>query len=255
MRTAMDGLPPGPRFYELDTVAHCGHTTKGEFLRTLTATDPVIGWTLIRAIRNNAHVNVRAGMDWIRRASPVPMVGMDFDNGSEFLNWSVIAWCDEREIPVTRGRPYQHNDNAHVEQRNADWVRRHTFRYRYETDHELRLLNELHSLVMKRKNHLLPCVKGDRLDPHDLRADETHLRQAESPVPATPRRRRARAARRRTTDRRACEAEPGRDHPPHHPHPAAAHRARRRPHPRHPPRSLSHTDLSREASANRSRTY
>lgn len=160
VRTAMDGLPPGPGFYELDTVAHCGHTTKGEYLRTLTATDPVIGWTLIRAIRNNAHVNVRAGMDWIRQASPVPIAGMDFDNGSEFLNWSVIAWCDEREIPVTRGRPYQHNDNAHVEQRNGDWVRRHTFRYRYETDTELRLLNELHSLVMKRKNHLLPCVKA-----------------------------------------------------------------------------------------------
>ncbi|MFV0432969.1 MAG: integrase [Leucobacter sp.] len=160
IRTAMDGLPPGPGFYELDTVAHCGHTTKGEYLRTLTATDPVIGWTLIRAIRNNAHKHVRAGMDWIRRASPIPIVGMDFDNGSEFLNWSVIAWCDERDIPVTRGRPYQHNDNAHVEQRNGDWVRRHTFRYRYETDTELRLLNELHSLVMKRKNFLLPCVKA-----------------------------------------------------------------------------------------------
>ena len=160
VRTAMDGLPPGPGFYELDTVAHCGHTTKGEYLRTLTATDPVIGWTLIRAIRNNAHVHIRAGMDWLRRASPTPIQGMDFDNGSEFLNWSVIAWCDERGIPVTRGRPYQHNDNAHVEQRNGDWVRRHAFRYRYETEHELRLLNELHSLVMKRKNYLLPCVKG-----------------------------------------------------------------------------------------------
>ncbi|WP_205881099.1 integrase [Leucobacter insecticola] len=68
-RTAMDGLPPGPGLYELDTVAHCGHTTKGEYLRTLTATDPVIGWTLIRGIRNNAHVNIRAGMDWIRKAS------------------------------------------------------------------------------------------------------------------------------------------------------------------------------------------
>ncbi|SJM45355.1 Rv3128c-like protein [Frigoribacterium sp. JB110] len=160
VHTAMDGLPPGPGFYELDTVAHCGHSTRGEYLRTLTATDPVIGWTLIRGIRNNAHKNVKAGMDWLRRASPVPIVGMDFDNGSEFLNWSVIAWCDERGIPVTRGRPYQHNDNAHVEQRNGDWVRRHAFRYRYETDHELRLLNELHSLVMKRKNHLLSCVKA-----------------------------------------------------------------------------------------------
>ena len=66
----------------------------------------------------------------------------------------------KKDIPVTRGRPYQHNDNAHVEQRNGDWVRRHAFRYRYETLAELALLNELWGLVMARKNHLLPCVKA-----------------------------------------------------------------------------------------------
>jgi hypothetical protein len=58
------------------------------------------------------------------------------------------------------GRPYQHNDNAHIEQRNGDWIRRHAFRYRYETDAEMTLLNELWDLVMARKNHLLPCVKA-----------------------------------------------------------------------------------------------
>ena len=156
----MDDPPPGPGFYELDTTAHCGHTTKGEYLHTLTATDPVTGWTLIHAIRNNTHINIKAGMDWIQQHSPVPIAGMDFDNGSEFLNWSVSAWCDEHNISITRSRPHQHNDNAHVEQRNGDWARRHAFRYRYETDDELRLLNELHSLVMKRKNFLLPCVKA-----------------------------------------------------------------------------------------------
>lgn len=61
---------------------------------------------------------------------------------------------------MTRSRPYQHNDNAHIEQRNGDWVRRHAFRYRYETDTELALLNQLWALVMARKNHLLPCVKA-----------------------------------------------------------------------------------------------
>lgn len=76
------------------------------------------------------------------------------------MNWGVIAWCDDRDIPVTRSRPYQHNDNAHVEQRNGDWVRKHAFRYRYQTQAELNLLNELWGLVMARKNHLLPCVKA-----------------------------------------------------------------------------------------------
>jgi transposase InsO family protein len=160
VRTAMDGTPNEPGFYELDTVAHCGHTLKGEHLWTLTATNPQYGWTMLRTVKNKAYANVRPALDWIKRNAPTPVTAVDFDNGSEFLNWSVIAWLDEREIDVTRGRPYQHNDNAHVEQRNGDWVRKHAFRYRYEGGHEMQLLNELWQLVMLRKNHLLPCVKA-----------------------------------------------------------------------------------------------
>jgi hypothetical protein len=159
-RTSMDDPITTPGFLELDTVAHCGHTLKGEFLRTLTGTDPVTGWTMLRTIRNNAFLHVHDALEWITTRAPVPVAGVDFDNGSEFMNWAVIAWCDRRQIPVTRSRPYKHNDNAHVEQRNGDWVRRHAFRYRYETDTELALLNQLWDLVMARKNHLLPCVKA-----------------------------------------------------------------------------------------------
>ncbi len=159
-RTSMDDPLTTPGFLELDTVAHCGHTLKGEFLRTLTATDPVTGWTMLRTIRNNAFIHVHSALEWITSHAPLPIAGLDFDNGSEFMNWGVIAWADKRDIPLTRSRPYQHNDNAHVEQRNGDWVRRHAFRYRYETEAELTLLNELWGLVMARKNHLLPCVKA-----------------------------------------------------------------------------------------------
>ena len=159
-RTSMDVPLTVPGFLELDTVAHCGHTLKGEFLRTLTATDPVAGWTMLRTIRNNAYVHVHGALEWMTKHAPVPVAGLDFDNGSEFMNWGVIAWADTREIPLTRGRPYKHNDNAHVEQRNGDWVRKHAFRYRYETEAEMALLNELWGLVMARKNHLLPCVKA-----------------------------------------------------------------------------------------------
>ena len=160
VRTSMDDPLTVPGFLELDTVAHCGHTLKGEFLRTLTGTDPVSGWTMLRTIRNNAYVHVHGALEWMITNTPVPVAGVDFDNGSEFMNWGVIAWADKKNIPVTRGRPYKHNDNAHVEQRNGDWVRRHAFRYRYETDAEMALLNELWTLVMARKNHLLPCVKA-----------------------------------------------------------------------------------------------
>ncbi len=160
VRTSADEAITVPGFLELDTVAHCGHTLNGEFLRTLSATDPLTGWTLLRSIANNAFVHVHGGLEWITKHAPVPVAGVDFDNGSEFMNWGVIAWCDNHDIPVTRSRPYQHNDNAHIEQRNGDWVRKHAFRYRYETRAELALLNELWDLVMARKNHLLPCVKA-----------------------------------------------------------------------------------------------
>lgn len=161
LRTAMDGFPAVPGYLEIDTVAHCGHRNEGDYLVTINATDPYLGWGVMRTVKNKAFIHMKAGMDWILASYPIPLLGVDFDNGSEFLNWSLIGWCDDHGIPtITRSRPYEHNDNAHVEQRNGDWVRRHAFRYRYETEHELRLLNELHSLVMKRKNYLLPCVKA-----------------------------------------------------------------------------------------------
>ena len=160
LRTATDDPITTSGFLELDTVAHCGHTLKGDFLWTLSATDPVTGWTMLRTVKNKAFVHVHTGLEWVAKQAPLPIAGMDFDNGAEFMNWSVIAWCDDHHIPVTRSRPYQHNDNAHIEQRNGDWVRRHAFRYRYETDTELALLNQLWTLVMARKNHLLPCVKA-----------------------------------------------------------------------------------------------
>lgn len=160
VRTSMDPTPTEAGFYELDTVAHCGHTLKGEHLWTLTATNPTFGWTMIRTVKNKAFANVHPGLEWVRKNAPVPLTSLDFDNGTEFLNWAVIAWCDKRELDMSRARAYKHNDNAHVEQRNGDWVRKHAFRYRYETPAEMRLLNELWTLVMARKNHLLPCVKA-----------------------------------------------------------------------------------------------
>jgi len=155
-----DGTIDDIGFLELDTVAHCGFELKGEFLWTLTATDPVIGWTVLRTIKNKAFVHVSAGLDWVARELPYPVIGVDFDNGSKFLNWGVVAWADARDLPLTRGRPYAKNDNAHVEQRNGDWVRKHCSRFRYETDEAMRLLNELWQQVMLRKHFLLPCVKA-----------------------------------------------------------------------------------------------
>ncbi|MGJ9404673.1 integrase catalytic domain-containing protein, partial [Arthrobacter sp. KK5.5] len=150
-----------PGFFEVDTVAHCGHSLQGEFLYSITLTDVFTGWTANTTVRNRGHRNVVAGVAALVEALPYPLRGLDFDNGGEFVNVQLIEWAELRGIHLTRARPYKHNDNAHVEQRNGDWVRRHAFRYRYEGPEEMALLNELWVLVDQRKNHLLPMVKAN----------------------------------------------------------------------------------------------
>ena len=90
---------------------------------------------------------------------PYPMAGLDCDNGGEFINNALIGWCAERTIFMTRARPHTSNDNAHVEQKNGDIVRKSAFRYRYDTPAELALLNELWGHVNLRKNMFLPTKK------------------------------------------------------------------------------------------------
>ncbi len=160
VRQAGDEMEQAPGFLEIDLVAHCGHTLKGEFLWTLTATDVFLGWTINVAIKNRASKHVIAAMDHVQAVLPYPLTGLDMDNGSEFINYDLVAWCEARNIAMTRARPYKHNDNAHVEQKNGAIVRREAFRYRYETAAEMGLLNELWHLVNLRKNHLLPTVKA-----------------------------------------------------------------------------------------------
>ena len=107
----------GPR------VAHCRHSLKGEHAWTLTATDVFTGWTENVAIRNRAHTRVVAAIAEIAER-PYPMVGLDGDNGGEFINHALIGWWAERAIFMTRARAHTSNDNAHGEQKNGDIVRK-----------------------------------------------------------------------------------------------------------------------------------
>jgi len=159
IRKAGDEVEEEPGFFEGDTVAHCGPTLKGEFARTVNLTDVRIGWTFTRSVRNNAHVHIlgalRAGVDQI----PFEVTGLDFDNGSEFLNKPVIKWAAEMEIFFTRSRPYKKNDQATIESKNNHLVRKYGFYYRYDTPEELLALNRLWRLVNDRLNYLTPTKK------------------------------------------------------------------------------------------------
>ncbi|QIM15970.1 transposase family protein [Leucobacter insecticola] len=131
-----------PGFCELDLVLHCDPTLRGEFCRTLTVADVLTGWTENMALKNGAHRWVLEAMPVIEQRLPFPLIGIDSDNGGEFMNAALIQWADERGLFFTRARPYHSNDNAHVEQKNGDVVRRHAVHYRHDTSTELRLLNE-----------------------------------------------------------------------------------------------------------------
>lgn len=159
IRKAGDEVEAEPGFFEGDTVAHCGPTLKGEFARTLNLTDVHTGWVFTRSVRNNAHVHIlgalKVGVDEV----PFEVTGLDFDNGSEFLNHAVIKWAGEREIFFTRSRPYKKNDQATIESKNNHLVRKYGFYYRYDTDGERVVLNRLWRLVNDRLNYLTPTKK------------------------------------------------------------------------------------------------
>ncbi len=149
-----------PGLVAIDTVAHCGNTAKGQYAFTLTVTDPFTGWTVNLAIKNKASKWVAQALAKIQQQFPYPIDHVHSDNGSEFLNDPVAAWADSQNIRMTRSRPHHSNDNPFVEQKNGDIVRRSAFNYRYDTDAELALLNELWPLVNLRKNLFLPTKKA-----------------------------------------------------------------------------------------------
>lgn len=159
IRTCADEAPDTPGVIEADTVAHCGPTLIGEFVRTLTMTDMVTGWTENASIRNNAAKWITEGVEQLQAQFPFAMTVFDSDCGSEFLNHDVVGWLQERDIAQTRSRPYQKNDQAHVESKNNHVVRKHAFYWRYDTADELDLLNRLWRLVSLRLNFFSPTKK------------------------------------------------------------------------------------------------
>ena len=159
IRKAGDEAEAEPGFLEVDTVAHCGPTLKGEFARSVSLTDVVTGWTQVIAIRNNARRWMLEALDQAIDLFPFPIQGLDCDNGSEFINHDVINWAGHRDIFFTRSRPYRKNDQATIEAKNNHIVRRRGFYYRYDTPTELALLNQLWPLVADRGNYFISTKK------------------------------------------------------------------------------------------------
>ena len=181
VRRAGDEAENEPGFLEVDTVAHCGPSLKGEFARSVDFTCVHTGWVFVTAIRNNAHKHVLAALDAAEQAIPFPIAGLDCDNGSEFINHQVIGWAADRDIFFTRSRPYRKNDQATVESKNSHLVRRYGLYWRYDTARELVLLNQLWALVCDRLNYFTPTKKPIGWD-----TDTKGRRRRVYDQPATP---------------------------------------------------------------------
>ena len=155
--TAWDEERPG--FMEIDLVAHCGDSTAGQFLNTLTCTDLCTGWTDITGLPHRSQEAVCDAIHRLRQRLPFPLLGIDSDNGSEFINDLLYRYCLTEKITFTRSRPYKKNDQAHVEQKNWSVVR-HTVGYdRWETEQELTILESIYDELRPYINFFQPSFK------------------------------------------------------------------------------------------------
>jgi Integrase core domain. len=124
VRTFAEWEDPLPGDMEADLVSHGGDSATGSFVHTLTLTDVASGWTECVALVVRDGALVAAALEQLRQTMPFPLRGFDTDNGGEFMNETVAAYCHTHGIPCTRSRPYHKNDQAWVEQKNGAVVRR-----------------------------------------------------------------------------------------------------------------------------------
>jgi len=148
-----------PGFFEIDTVSHSSSNASGKFLSTLNMTDIATGWTEPLPLFRKAALDVIDAMDKAVLMIPFPLVGIDFDNGSEFLNEELIKWSEKREITYTRSRPYKKNDQAWIEEKNGSVVRKHVGRERFEGRKTWRLLDQFYSVLRLYVNFFQPSQK------------------------------------------------------------------------------------------------
>ncbi|WP_167048206.1 DDE-type integrase/transposase/recombinase [Salinibacterium sp. ZJ454] len=159
MRTWAEWNDAAPGFVEIDLVGHEGGNNSGEFCFTLDITDIATGWTETRSVRNKAQKWVFAAIQDATAAFPFPILGIDSDNGSEFINWELFRWCEQHKLTFTRSRSGNKNDGAHVEQKNWHIVRQVVGYHRYDTAGELELLNQIWALQRLLTNHFAPQQK------------------------------------------------------------------------------------------------
>jgi len=159
VRTFAEWDEKKPGFLEVDLVSHDGGSTQGDYIQTLDVTDVHTGWTETEAVRNKAQIWTLEAMKRIVGRVPFKVEGIDSDNGGEFINAHLLEFCEKSRITFTRSRPFRKNDNCFVEQKNYSVVRRAVGYWRYDTEEELAVLNELYGLLRLYTNFFQPVMK------------------------------------------------------------------------------------------------
>lgn len=180
------GGPPDtstPGHVEADTVAHCGDTTAGDFVYSLTFTDLCSGWTENRAVWNKGTQGILDQLKDLEAKAPFALKSFHADNGSEFLNWALYEHLTGRALKVvfTRSRAYRKNDNAHCEQKNYTFVRQLFGHERFAHPELVPLMNDLYAREWSQyQNHFRPTFK---LLSRDKRGSKTVRRYAPLQTP------------------------------------------------------------------------
>ena len=159
IRTFADWDEKKPGFTECDLVAHDGGNSSGDYIQSLNFVDIATCWDSTAACKNKAQVNVFRALEAIVARFPFKILGIDSDNGSEFINAHLLTYCLKEKITFTRSRPYRKNDSCFVEQKNYSVVRRNVGYLRHDTDEELRTLNELYIYLDSYVNYFQPVQK------------------------------------------------------------------------------------------------
>ena len=162
IRTFAEWNEARPGFVEIDLVGHDGGDASGDFCQTLNVTDVASGWTENAAVINKAQVWVFEALKDVRARLPFPLLGIDSDNGSEFINHHLLRYCQQEKITFTRGRAGKKNDGCFVEQKNYSVVRRAVGYARYDSPAQQRLLNTLYGHLRLYTNYFQPVMKLER---------------------------------------------------------------------------------------------
>jgi hypothetical protein len=158
--TPWDERKPG--FVELDLVAHCGDSLRGEYINTLDVVDLATGWSERHGLVGKGEYRTQQAFLALEKRFPFPIKGIDSDNGSEFINDHFLRLTRKRRMTFTRCRPGRKNDQAHVEQKNYSTVRKIIGYKRLETEEQLRLLNNIYVLLSDYLNFFIPTFKLEK---------------------------------------------------------------------------------------------